>query len=94
MSYIKNLLKKIAYKILKKEIEHKDSTIDKLYSKIAEKEHRKSIPVIRLDRGEFNRVRKLAYPMVVNGQTTELQAAALVGQQHVFDLIERELVRE
>lgn len=93
MSYISNILKAIASKILKKELAAKDKVIDTLLDANTQLKKEKNIKFgYRIPREEFDRIRKKLQPSVVTTSTTDLQAAALVGQQRVLDVIEEELV--
>ena len=93
MSYIEKILKAIARKILKKELESKDEVIDTLFNANTQLKKEKNIKFgYRIPREEFDRIKKKLQPSVVTTTTTDLQAAALVGQQRVLDVIEEELV--
>ena len=47
---------------------------------------------LRIPDHEFKRLKSMLQEMVVTGSSTDLQCAALVGQQRVLDLIEKEFV--
>lgn len=88
------LLKRIASWILRKELQTKDNTIDKLYTVINEKVDKPVVEVIRLRRDVFSTLKRSLQQQVITNQTTDLQAAALVGQQRVLDLLEDGFVNE
>lgn len=50
--------------------------------------------VIRLTRGEYDRLRSQLQPNVVTTSTTQLEAAYLVGQQRVLDILEKGFVSD
>lgn len=50
--------------------------------------------VIRLTRGEYDRLRAQLQPNVVTTSTTQLEAAYLVGQQRVLDILEKGFVSD
>ena len=50
--------------------------------------------VIRLTRGEYDRLRSQLQQNVVTSSTTQLEAAALVGQQRVLDVLEKGFVSD
>lgn len=86
---IMKLLKYIAKKILSKEL----TTLAKAAmseERVVVKEEVKV--TTRLTLAEWTRIKNLLPRQVVTSQTTQLEAAALVGQQRVVELIEKELV--
>lgn len=50
--------------------------------------------VYRIPREVFNKIKSKLQPCVVIGSTTDIQVAALVGQQRALDIIEQEIVIE
>lgn len=90
------MIKRLAKYILRDYLKSLNKQIVCLEYKVQEVQERQvqraTTVVNRLNPSEFARVKAKAFPVMVNGSTTELQAAALVGQQFAFDLIERELV--
>lgn len=50
--------------------------------------------VIRLTRGEYDRLKSQLQPNVVTTSTTQLEAAYLVGQQRVLDILEKGFVSD
>lgn len=50
--------------------------------------------VIRLTRGEYDRLKSQLQPNMVTTGTTQLEAAYLVGQQRVLDILEKGFVSD
>lgn len=50
--------------------------------------------VIRLTRGEYDRLKSQLQPSMVTTSTTQLEAAYLVGQQRVLDILEKGFVSD
>lgn len=72
--------------------------VEGLYKKIEslQEAHRKppTKVVIRLTRGEYDRLRSQLQPNMVTSSTTQLEAAYLVGQQRVLDILEKGFVSD
>lgn len=83
------LLKRLCRYILREELKHKDEVIDRLYTTVQE---RKEVAVYRLNPEVFKSLKKSLQESVITSTTTDLQAAALVGQQRVLDVIEKGIV--
>ena len=98
-----SILKRIASKILWKELRQLQAVVKTQeeqvdYWKGLHTQLRLSQPerkvVFRIPRHVFDTFRKGLPKMLIGSNTTDLQAAALVAQQHVINLIEEQLVDE
>lgn len=105
--YLKNRsnpLKKIAARILRKELgllrkslKDTQDELNQLYLHVARSKDKQEAPtkvVVRLTRGEYERLRTQLQTPVVTSTTTALEAAAMVGQQRVLDILERGFVSD
>lgn len=89
------MIKTIARWLLRKELAVLNSILSKQEKELSVKVTTPPPVVVgRIARSEFLRFKQQLPLAVVTGTTTDLQAASLVGQQYVLDLIERELVSE
>lgn len=90
------MLKYLARKILSKElsmIEASRLADHRTMKEAVEKlESRPNLYTVRIPREVYTRFRQKLPVCVVSGSSTDLQVAALVGQQQALDLIEKEFV--
>lgn len=88
------MLKIIARWLLKKELQLLHSVITEQEKSLAQRVQAEQAPRLttRLASSEFLRFKAGLPQAVITGTSTDLQAAALVGQQMVLDRLERELV--
>lgn len=85
-------------RIERQEIASMYETVDNLNKEIDTLKNRLTRPptkvVIRLTRGEYDRLKSQLQPNMVTTGTTQLEAAYLVGQQRVLDILEKGFVSD